>query len=477
MKSLRIIILTALVLTGAACEEPLEEQIFSQLAPSTLFTSESGLNSLLNSSYAYAHRSGATATWSPHFLGASPTGELWGQGGSIESLWVQLQDFTWNGTHGQIVAMWGTYYNAIRDANIILDNLDNPKFSADFVSKTTAEARFIRGWSYSELYNLFGPLPIYTSSTDDPLQARATDAATRQIIEDELNFAIANLPATAAFGKGTKGAAMAILCKYYMNTRQWQNAADMAQDIIDLGTYGLETNYADVFSFANEGNDELIWALPKDASNGSVTNNVVALTFPPNYPRPFSNNGVFAARTYLFDAFVNSFEVADTRKNLIVTAWSVGGTPQPALGSNRSFPNKYPWDPNSVGANQGNDVPVIRYSDILLSRAEALNEISGPTQEAIDLINEVRDRAQASLLTLGGFDKASLRDAILRERGWEFFHEGKSREDQIRQGVFISRAVARGKNAQPFHVLYPIPVTELDANKLLEQNEGYGGSN
>src|SRR3990170_9109375 len=174
MKSLRITILTVLVLFGAACEGPLDENIYSQLAPSTLLTTADGINSVLNSAYAYAHRSGVGATWAAYYLGGNPAGEIWGAGGSIESLWVQLQDFTWDGTHGQIISEWQTYFNAIRDANIVLDNINKPTFTEAFIKTTTAEAHFIRGWSYSELYNLFGPVPLYTSSSDDPLQPRAT---------------------------------------------------------------------------------------------------------------------------------------------------------------------------------------------------------------------------------------------------------------------------------------------------------------
>lgn len=477
MKSIRITLLVALTLIWVACEEPLEENIYAQLAPSTLFNTTGGISSLVNSAYSYAHRGNVTATWSAHFLGGNPTGEIYGLGGTIESLWVQLQDFTWNGIHGQIIAEWQVYFNAIRDANIVLDNINNPSFTDEFKKLTTAEMHFIRGWSYSELYNLFGPVPLYMSSKDDPLQARATDAETRQVIEDELNASIGDLPATAAFGRATKGAAMAVLCKYYLNTRQWQKAADMAKSVMDLGMYALQTNYADVFAFAKEGHSEMVWALPKSASNATTANNVVALVFPTTYPRPYANNSVFAARTYLYDSFVNSFAAGDTRKNMIITSWTdTSGKPQVGLGKNQSFPFKFGWDPNAVGANQGNDEPVIRYADILLSRAEALNELSGPTQEAIDLINLVRTRAQISSLLLANFpDKATLRAAILQERGWEFFHEGKSREDQIRQGVFISGAQARGKtNAKDYHVLYPIPTTEITSNPKLVQNEGYG---
>src|SRR5207249_165489 len=121
------------------------------------------------------------------------------------------------------------------------------------------------------------------------------------------------------------------------------------------------------------------------------------------------------------------------------------------------------------------DVPVLRYADILLSRAEALNELNGPTQEALDLINLVRTRAGIANLTLANAtSKDVLRDLILRERGWEFYSEGKRREDLLRHNKFISLAQARGlTNASNKHKLFPIPQAEIDANKACVQNDGY----
>ena len=470
------IVLILIVLGVLSCEKRLEEEVFSELAPSNLFTSEKGINSVLNASYSYAHRSGLVESWSPFYLGTMPAGETWGSGGSIESLWQNLIDFTWDSNHSQIQSQWVVYFNSIRDANIVLDNLDNEFFSDEFKQLTEAEVHFLRGWDYSELYNLFGPVPLYTSSSDDPLLTRASDSEVRTFIEQELNLAIQTLPVTApAYGRASKGAAMGVLCKYYLNTKQWQNAADVAQQIIDLNNYSLVSDYAQVFDPANEGNSEMIWALPKDATSGTANQALNALVFPPDYPRPFPNNSVFAARTYLFDDFVNSFAVDDIRKNSIVTEYisTNSGDLVVGLGNDQSFPYKNVFDPSSVGFQAGNDIPIVRYADILLSRAEALNELSGPSQEVMDLINEVRNRANAPDLNLSDYNQDSLREAILEERGWEFWFEGKAREDQIRHGVMISRAQARGKNAQDFHVLFPIPQVELDANPDLEQNPGY----
>lgn len=459
---------------ATSCEKPLEEKIFSSLAPSTLFTTEAGISSSLNAAYAYSQRAGAQESWSPYWLSGMPTGEMWGAGGSIESLWTALTDFNWNANHGQLAPVWNVHFNGIRDANIVLDNIEKGNFSQSFKELTTAEVHFLRGWNYSELYYLFGRLPLYKSTTDDLLQARATEEETKAFIEQELVAAIAKLPAKAsAFGRATKGAAQGVLCKYYLNTKQWQKAADLAKQIIDSNTYSLVKNYKDVFGITNESNAEVIWSLAKSASDVNTAQNINALIFPTNYPVPYSNNSVFAARIYLYDKFVDAFEANDSRGKMMVRSFVAAGKEVKGYGLNQTLPFKYEFDPNAVGANAGNDLPVVRYSDILLSRAEALNELSGPTAEVITLINQVRNRAGASEIKLSDFSKETLRDFLLTERAKEFFCEMKSREDYIRQGKFISEAVKRGKNAKAFHVLYPIPQVEIDANKALVQNEGY----
>lgn len=475
MKKFTTIIFAIVFFTATSCEKSLEEKIFSSLSPSTLFTTEAGLTSSLNAAYAYSHRAGVGESWSPYWLSGMTTGEMWGAGGSIESLWTALTDFNWNANHQQLSPVWNVHFNGIRDANIVLDNIEKGNFSQTFKDLTTAEAHFLRGWNYSELYYLFGKLPLYKSTTDNLLQARASEEETKAFIEQELLAAIPKLPAKAsAFGRATKGAAQGILCKYYLNTKQWQKAADLSKQIIDSNTYSLLKNFKDVFAITNENNAEILWSLTKNAGEPATSQNLNALIFPINYPVGYPNNAVFAARVYLFDKFIDSFEANDARGKMIIKSFKTAtGTEVKGYGINQSFPYKYEWDPNAVGANAGNDLPVVRYSDILLSRAEALNELSGPTSEIIGLINQVIARAGASEIKLGDFSKDTLRDFILTERGKEFFCEMKSREDYIRQGRFISEAVKRGKNAKPFHVLFPIPQVELDANKSLTQNEGY----
>lgn len=135
-------------------------------------------------------------------------------------------------------------------------------------------------------------------------------------------------------------------------------------------------------------------------------------------------------------------------------------------------------DQNAQGNHHGNDMPEVRYADILLARAEALNEINGPNQTSIDLVNQVRNRAGligSNELILADFaSQDQFRDHIFDERKWEFYSEGHRRTDLVRQGKFVEQALNRGvTHASEHHNRYPLPQAALDSNPLLEQNPGY----
>ncbi len=461
-------LLLVLLLQGSGCESLLEEKVYSELTPGNFLNTTAGKQAVLTSAYGNLQMRNHFYL----FLSAHTSQEVWNRGGSIEALLTPLTNFTWDSNHQYFGDSWRVLYAAIRDANIVIDNTSAADATASD-KQLNAEARFVRVLAYTHLFDWFGPVPLYLTSTPADFKlARATDQEMKTFIEKEFVEAAAILPLNQAqYGRATKGAAMGILAKFYLNTKQWQKSADLTKQVIDLKKYSLVSNYKNVFALTNEGNAEMLWVIPASPQAG---HNLVALTFPTDYPLPQPNNQVFAARSYFFDSFVNSFGAGDTRKNLIVTEYTnTAGKFTKLLGINQSLSGKYEFDPNANGATQGNDIPVLRYADILLSRAEALNELNGPTQEAIDLINQVRTRAGAIPTQLGSFTKESLRDYILQEREWEFYTEMKRREDLIRHGKLISNAKAKGINAQPFHVLFPLPITELNANDKLVQNTGY----
>ena len=185
----------------------------------------------------------------------------------------------------------------------------------------------------------------------------------------------------------------------------------------------------------------------------------------------------FATQYRMRSVFTNTFDVANDKRAILLIRSYVNqsnATVNLLATADNVRSLKY-WDNGTLGNHSGNDVPLIRYADILLSRAEALNEVSGPTQASLDLINLVRTRAGLGNLTLAvATSKEILRDLILRERAWEFYSEGKRREDLLRHDRFISGAQARGITAAAAkHKLFPIPQAELDANKACKPTDGY----
>ncbi|MEJ7768236.1 MAG: RagB/SusD family nutrient uptake outer membrane protein, partial [Chitinophagaceae bacterium] len=416
-----------------------------------------------------------------------PTDILTQSGDSPEADIAQYRNFMLTPFSNFLTTNYDPPYQTIRNANIILENIDRVNISDQQKAIYRAECRFLRATSYYKLYFFFGPTPLRKSTSDPINMAKATDEQMKTFIETELFASITDLPLQgkeASYGRAHKAAAQAFLTKFYLQTKQWQKAADMAKVIINLNYYSLFPNYKDLFKVENERNSEYIWIRPAKASaDRRNSNGWMSVSFPLNFARePLSGLTYlvtwanFPNEFRILDGFYNSFDTTDTRRSLIISSYidNQGKTISLLNADNtRSF--KYWPDPQGAGASHGNDVPEIRYADILLARAEALNELTGPSQESIDLINQVRSRAKVKPFVLAELaTKEKLRDQLLNERGWEFYSEGQRRMDLIRMGKYISSALARGKtSAKAFHVLFPIPQVAINANPLLVQNDGY----
>jgi hypothetical protein len=461
-----------LLSTAPGCEKALEEDNFSQLSTEAFLGTEAGIKALSISAYSNAQFNSFPMNVKIN-LGELPTEIMFQSGGGVAGNAAQFYNFTWNPTNSWFNDQcWNKQFRAVRDANILLDNIDNAPLS-DAKKKTyQGEAKFLRAYMYYLLYIWYGPVPLNVSSTISSDIKRASDAEMKTFLEKEFTEAADLLPIVQTeYGRATKGAALGFLTKFYLNTKQWQNCADAAQKVLDLNIYDLYPDYVNMFKVENEMNKEFMYVTPC-ISLGGQGNQWMAVSFPSTYPR-LSNQASFAASYRLYDSFVNSFPANDKRKQCILTSYkTTSGSTITLLGKNDSRSFKYFPDPNSLSSDANNDFPELRFADILLARAEALNEVSGPNAESITLINRVRFRANISLLTLGAVTKDSFKDAILNERLWEFFTEGFRREDLIRQGKFISGAVARGKVAKDFQMLYPIPQPEIGISKI-DQNPGY----
>lgn len=353
-----------------------------------------------------------------------------------------------------------------------------------------AEVHCLRGWMGLFLYDFFGPVPIASDEQlDDPLTfnyiGRLTEEQYDSVMTQDLTYAIENLPESAPRGRMTKGIAMTILLKYRMMQGRFTEAEQLCRDIIDLGVYGLQTNYEDIFSVTNKDNNEIILCVPCNSSVSWTSNYMVAEILPADMPWADKSTG-WGGYVMPWD-FYSTFNYADKRLECIHTNYTTSaGKYMDQTNSTQlkygPLPLKYGIDPDMTGAQAGNDIVIYRYADILLSLAECIARNNGVNSEAEDYLNQVRRRA--GLGDIMGYTTDDFLEAILLERGHEFWLEGLRRQDLIRFGKYaeyanqrIQKANASGSNyytVDEAHNRFPIPQYYIEESKnAITQNPGY----
>jgi hypothetical protein len=235
------------------------------------------------------------------------------------------------------------------------------------------------------------------------------------------------------------------------------------------------TGYRDVFR--NKANNELIYAVPANAASANWwAQEVFPLDFKSAPDFGISERASGWLTQYMPWSYYDKYEASDIRRNTTIPDHYTNTTDvvkNRKNGMKGALPLKYTLIP-LPGDAQPVDVVVYRYAEVLLSLAEALNEKNnGPTTEAYNLVNQVRTRA--GVAGFSGMSYSQFKQALLDERGRELYGEGQRRQDLIRNGTYISSAIARGKtNAKSFMVLYPIPnAVIIQGRGIIKQNEGY----
>ena len=371
------------LLSLTSCKDFLKEEVYTQYDPATFLQTEEGINSVLVASYSNMQ---VTASLRDRMftLNEFPGDIMWEWGGSYESTAVLFMGYSWDSQSTMFSTPWQQYYESIRNANSLLDNIDKVTgLSADKIRQYKAEARFIRAADYYYLWEYFGPVPLITTAADLNMEpVRATDAEFGTFMATELQASATDLPLTQSlWGKATKGAALALLGKFYLNTLQWQKAADLNKQVIDLNKYKLFSgDLKNMFAVQNEVNEEVILTSP--ALTNLHGNNYMAHAFPPNYPIQ-SNWLNYGAMFCVYNSWVATYDPNDKRLgwflfNYTETNGKVHNLldPKDAGKAVRCF--KYVPDPAAVSESHGNDVPMIRYAEVLLNRSEALNEFEWP---------------------------------------------------------------------------------------------------
>lgn len=460
---------------------------------------------------------------------------------------------------------WSAFFNTINNANALMGTLDkiSPGIVSDsYKDRIMGELYFMRALSYFYLVRLYGGVPIHTEAvqgSSDFYPARNSVEEVYSLIFDDLEKAAekcipySQQPAKE-FGHATKGAAQAMLSLAYLtyaNTldlkgaggsqNYYQLAENYADSVILSQQYSLISNYADLWNVDMEkaAYKEVIFAIQftRDGTAASASSRGSELAY---YLQPTTRydvcgnptNGAGAGTTRLQPWFVKMYkegEYANDYRSEVsfLTRWSYKGTAResiafPEITNSNELVEQYPYinkyiDPKGLQArNNENDLYVIRLSEVYLIKAEAENELNGPTPDAYAAFNKLRQRARLADGTtrttpadLGtGLSKQEFRLAIFNERGLELVGEGHRWFDAIRMRYLDNKRTmeeyryadfypAMDKKApaynatthtwggglvQPLNVvawspkflLWPIPSPEIDANPNMTQNTEYG---
>jgi len=375
-----------------------------------------------------------------------------------------IDRFVETSANGLLDSYWENFDNNIYRCNSVLDHIDDADFDESLVNQFKGEALFIRALSYFNMYRLWGPVPV-TATVVSPKEAlkigRCTEEYMYKFLSDDLTLAAQLLPAsysTENTGRATSGAALTLLGKVNVTFKKWQAAKDALEQV--LGKYNLTTNPGDVFKVNNKQNSEIIFSVRFNKAIDGEGHGSWNTTMNPNDERTQS------------DVLKNCFTSDDKRKDLI--SWvKVTGTATYIL-------TKYYDTQNSTTLNTGNDQILLRYADVLLMYAEALNEIAysnSPTSPALAVLNQVHVRAGLAPVLISEVpDQSSFRKAILLERQKEFPYEGHRWFDLIRMGGAKEAMHAVGLEIEDYQYVYPIPQTEIERvnnTSLLWQNADY----
>lgn len=497
-------ILMGIVLAGAtlvSCDDLLETKNFSDMSPSNFFKTEGDMAAAVTGIYLpcttnWGYSDGGTGKWYNALFNADinayyPAGMVTTDAVRHYSSNI-FDEFTVGpATQGALINTYNIIRFVARATDVINQISKSSGATEDIRNRFIAETKTLRAFYMYTLLDWYGPVNVKLNPEtlmDNSIQPRPSVAEYVANIEKDLEEAIATTSFPDKYnsdeqnwGRMSKAIAYGIRMKLYMHQKEWAKAKEDASKLMTMG-FSILNNYEDVFNISRTS--EHIWSIP---ANLASDNYYITEILPSDFKRGYNHKGdsyirgnesshfsgwqVFCMRWEFYDTFADN----DIRKKTILCEYDTNDDVHKDRNSGMvgAIPLKYT---DTQFANYGiqKEHPAIRYAEVLLSYAEAENELNGPTQGAINAVKQITDRAGVTIPASATADKDAFRTYLLAERGRELYCEGQRRQDLIRHGVYISLAKARGNNAKDYQVLFPIPQNVVtEAGGIIDQNEGY----
>lgn len=484
----KFIIVFGLIFSGA-CSDFLEEELVGTYSNATFYQTDSHALLAVNGIYnIVSFTSTDNALWVFGDVASDDAvkGGLPGDQSDIQF----LEEFNYSNNNGFLEKMWKHYYEGISRANYLLYYGADIEMDPELKARILGEAKFLRAYLYFNLVNIYGKIPL---KTNPPLNEAEINKPKSEIeaiyaqIEQDLMEAALVLEESYTggdVGRATKGAAYGMLAKVHLYQEEWAEVLEAIDEVDALGIYELQTVYKNNFIDSTQNNTESLFEIQhlsgQSPKLGSHLN---------QWMGPFVYNGYgFNVPT---QSFVDEFEqteagVYDPRLDYTIVRegqpWIDGKPFDPAWSSTGYLQKKHEQAKSEepiIGDASLNYV-YLRYADILLMKAEALNELNR-TGEALVPLNLVRKRARESYLfdlslpesgnipegllpdVTGG--QQQVREAIRHERRVELGFEFHRYFDLMRYGMAVAEAALSETNfSYSANRYFPIPLSEIDTN-------------
>lgn len=459
MMNIRFLILAAFTTLLFSCsEESLEVPVRNDLATENFFATQADANAAVIGAYD-ALQPDSYYGFDYYVFGDVRSDNSFAGGDNPNNF--AIDNYTLRPTNEVTTRFFRQVYRAIGRTNAAIDGItamDETVFEEGIQDLLLGEAHFLRALNYFNLVQFYGGVPIVTQATtslepaDIQIPRNTEDQVIAQIIED-LQLAIGFLDGqNPDQGRANVGTAEALLAKVQLAEGNLTDVLGLTESTMSRG-FSLVSNFDDLFNQQNNNNSEILFAIQyAGAQEGNVFPELIL-------PTPEASFDFIKFNTPTPNSEMQ-FEDNDLRK-------------ASSLVERNGILFVFKWR-NGNAFNSADNSVVLRYADVLLMRAEALN-LTGDNEGAVQLLNQIRSRAGLADYN-GPMTTPAIDEAIFTERRVEFMFEGQRLFDLKRRGFETTRqAIQAAKNVdiQEFQLLFPIPQGELDRNPQLVQNPGY----
>lgn len=481
--------LIAIALLGfsfSSCSDFLEQNPQTDLSENDFYKTADDILSAVNGAYSSLQEGDIYGNW--YVFGEIPSDNTRNQLSGSVTTQNEFDQFYIDTQNSMIANFWKAAYKVINRTNTILGRIDGIEINTELANRYKLECKFIRALMYFNLVRVYGDVPLVLKE----ISISESYDILREPKENVYNQIIADLKeaqdlpvsySTAEDGRATQGAAKALLANVYMTLHKYAEAETILAEIINSGQYSLLENtpgslnidgYKNVFSPVNHNSKEGIFEIQFLKGGYGEGSNYANNFAPENSGTNVVAVGGTGGNNIPEMDIYNAYEEGDLRRDFSMSLGYYDNRKNNEWVESR-YVCKFmdvPYQNNDAS----NNYPVIRYADVILMYAEALNQ-NGKTAEACKYLNMTRRRGfgyqttETSPVDLQTTDKAQFALMVEQERRVELAFENHRWFDLIRTGRAVEVMKSKGFSLNETNLICPIPQKQIDVNPKLTQND------